>query len=423
MNKTKLYISLMVFIRLIACLAIILADYAISDHNAEGVELLDTPYTSSITEFALNPFVKWDSIHFLSLALHGYRKDYQFVFYPLFPYYLSLFSGLTSYLFTLTEMEHLIWLGVISNMMWNCVSIILLKEILLLLNFEDSLIHNACMCFIFNPALIFFVDLYSESIFTVFTWSAMYLFLKFPESELYLIPAVLSCCCRSNGIFLIIPLSVMYCQTYLKSPNYGRLRLLMKMALLSCLLVPSLIFAYIGNHFMCDSEEIYSHHLSYCSSNNHYLSLKLYPYLQKLFWNVSFLSSYQFRQIPNILLAVPVVCVAIYALFCIKSRTKPLEILQRNCFRSSHRFSGQAIIYSKMFPWKIHLFVTLLVCLFWAHIQISTRVLCSSSPLLYVALGQLVYSKNVLERKLSRYFIVTYITLGVLLHSNFYPWT
>ena len=117
----------------------------------------------------------------------------------------------------------------------------------------------------------------------------------------------------------------------------------------------------------------------------------------------------------------------------------------------------------------LHLFVVTLLGLLIAHIQIVTRLICSSCPIIYIGFAVLVSKKdeqlilkfnteklNIIkleetsslksenyldkdEKSLlypesdpssSRrckffviFYLILYIFLGVLLHPNFYPWT
>ena len=104
-----------------------------------------------------------------------------------------------------------------------------------------------------------------------------------------------------------------------------------------------------------------------------------------------------------------------------------------------------------------HLTVCLLICILYAHIQITTRVLFSSCPILYIYSASIfnnqysnktkteeicktetkVYTSIHIrnnEYQISKYlklnwklyllsYYIIYFAMGIILHTNFYPWT
>jgi hypothetical protein len=76
--------------------------------------------------------------------------------------------------------------------------------------------------------------------------------------------------------------------------------------------------------------------------------------------------------------------------------------------RQSHNLS--------LIPFAVHLFSLVLLTLFWAHVEITTRVVLSSSPAAWWSLASSRSSFAVV-------FCVSYLVIGVGLFVNFLPWT
>eukprot|EP01040_Poterioochromonas_malhamensis_P000799 gene799-852_t len=301
------WMKLYSIVRLIAAIILIIFAHYVSDHAAEGVERLNEAFTfsSGINKLIFEGFVKWDSVHYLNIALKGYQNDYQFVFYPLYPLLLRYFEKIV--LFThFNSFEHILFFALLLNQ-------------------------------------------------------------------------------------------------------------LLGLSTAAVAITPCILFSHVGYEFICSEDKWSRLHRDYCvdSEANSMNKLRLYNILQQKYWNVSFLNSYQIRQIPNIMLALPVIAISTYTLISsFNDKDRDLVLVSSNT-----PFSHNSLL-----PWKIHLFVHLLIGLFWAHIQVSTRLILSSSPLIYVGLAKLLTSKGK-ARSLTIAYLIIYMLIGSILHTNYYPWT
>ena len=124
-----------------------------------------------------------------------------------------------------------------------------------------------------------------------------------------------------------------------------------------------------------------------------------YSHLQKKFWNVGLLSSFTLKQLPNIMLATPIVLIAGNTL--------------SSCTSSKLRGA----------PWW-HLLANLLLGLTVAHVQITSRLLLAACPLMYFGIVDLIIAQ---EEKSTRPWVLVFVVLfsvgGAALHCNFFPWT
>ena len=116
----------------------------------------------------------------------------------------------------------------------------------------------------------------------------------------------------------------------------------------------------------------------------------IYSHLQTKYWNVGLLQSYQWKQLPNFILATPVIVLCIY--LCIQYyyinkntitiTTIPYKYTNNNNINNIYLYI-KCLKKHYLLPHIIHMCVLLIVCVLFAHIQVTTRVLFSSCHVLY----------------------------------------
>ena len=168
----------------------------------------------------------------------------------------------------------------------------------------------------------------------------------------------------------------------------------------------------------------------------------IYSHIQKTHWGLGAFAYYQFRKLPNFILASPVVTLISLSTFhylktrgwqevkCLGFHTI-LEKLDKK--KGSLKFTSRNI-----FVFVVHINFLLLFSLIFMHVEVSTRMIFSSSPFPYWIAASFIsrdikkYQKKLnykswkhfssTTRCLIIYFVV-YFFLGCLLHTNFFPWT
>ena len=147
-----------------------------------------------------------------------------------------------------------------------------------------------------------------------------------------------------------------------------------------------------------------------------------YSYIQRTHWNVGFLQYFEVKQLPNFALALPVIVISCVAVFSYIFRCKDALVETRNL---------RAWIDSKpmqFMPYAMHLLFLVTYGLTSVHIQILTRMIFSSSPLVYFCMARYIGHYIVLKQKtvffkLLLTYHILYFVIGIALHANFYPWT
>ncbi|KYN23089.1 PREDICTED: GPI mannosyltransferase 2 [Trachymyrmex cornetzi] len=450
--------------------------------SAEKISLCD-----QIINFLFNGLTRWDGEYFLHIARYGYTYENTLAFYPLYPTMIHIIAVILTTVFPLFNMQSTM---IVAAILINFVCFV--KSAIIFYDLTESVFQNtitaykAAILYCINPASIFFSALYSESMFAYLTFYIMLGSIKC-MSNIYF-PLALSTLVRSNGIINIgFPIYFRLknlCNSE-RIETYGRkhnvlsilwhILKLMKLnnyfIILSIIiksLFPFVLLQLYNYMKFCistfDKSLLPVHILQYAVENNLILAGKTnsiwcnasvplaYSYVQKTYWNVGFLRYYQFKQIPNFVLALPILYITLQ---CIKEFASEYrdELYLLGFFDSKAKSENIKVkkYPSSMFFFVIHgLFLTMF-CLFFVHIQISTRLLASATPLIYwyCALTMshkctnhidlqyesdenmcskwkvfFLYQKRyTLQDKFILFYFIGYTIVGCFMFSNFLPWT
>eukprot|EP01039_Chlorochromonas_danica_P006026 gene6026-6636_t len=463
----------------------ILADYCLPDHEASGVEHLAVSFSSPFSENLLRAFTRWDATHFLNISLLGYDRDYRWAFQPLYPLLLSTFSWLQlpGWL-SVNAMEKAILVALVWNIFCVTASYYLLRALLRKAGMRRPVIEWASLCFIFSPASVFFSSLYSEATFSLLAWTAFYL-----ASSLLTTPLekskrrmeegswswcaglvalctvlALASCTRSNGSLHAIFIAALFLSHMLR---FKRVSTLLVSSLVACVVacvLPTLLLQRLAWTSICDSnhpqqemqpmsmlflgsvvrEEVEREISPVCGEFppewrwETLLIKSVYAALQARYWNVGFLQFYQWRQLPNFLLGLPPLTLACFVLSWIfKPVVEKVITSDQRMIAVKQCLTGEGQVL--LLALAVHLAAVLLVTMGWAHLQISSRLLGSSSPLLYLAMGLLLEGRIGGGRGGSRRkdsaegrgaeiaaqlvcaYLVLFAVVGTALHVNGFP--
>ena len=368
--------------------------------------------------------------------------------------------------------------------------------------------------FCFNPASVFFSVAYSESMFAALTfWGHRLLAHSLGAASTApgegwgwawaaaLLPWTLASYVRSNGTFSSVLILLMgigrvvylldrewWASANTDLPAWKRARHVLPRAFweflahfTAAIVVASPVFYHErrGYAFHCTNGEGFAvlpdaYRPPWClEAESKGRGFSLYSHVQRKHWNVGFLRYYQLKQLPNFLLALPILALGAMATACWIGTSRTRYILRR-ATNPDNTGTGQqqkqkcpsnryvAIIDWAIFaldesvpihgsrtedtrftkegdtptvkiaralcaPFMLSHYATLtgfcLVGATIAHVQISTRLVCSSCPALYWFMASLSVAggKN-MHRILSGYSAV-FILVGCILHPNFLPWT
>lgn len=405
----------------------------IPDHQARDVfispSLQDKDETNigyAVTNF-LGGFLRWDAQYYLHIYRYGYTYENTLAFFPLYPIILRL---LTSIIPGHPNTVFVVIAIVFNNIIFVFAALILF-HLTLHVHKNIEIAYNSAVLFCFNPASIFFSAPYSESLFAFTTFYGMYHVVheNVWRTTLFFCFSMLN---RSNGLLNAGFLLYSIIQSAVK-----KRKILFKYFIGVCFIFSCFSsFQLYGYYKFCTLQEqpLEAKVINYAIANNLitpsnqsiplWCGVRLpYSYIQEKYWkNIGFLSYFQFKQIPNFLLASP----------CI-------FLLLKYGFEYFH---CNTIIYLGLrnqdkpdFAYVVHSTLLTIFCLFCIHVQVTTRMLASSSPVFYWACASyfkfpLNFNKTTLSLVLNDFkcklvmsYFFTYFIIGIALFVNFLPFT
>lgn len=131
----------------------------------------------------------------------------------------------------------------------------------------------------------------------------------------------------------------------------------------------------------------------------------IYSAVQRQYWNVGAFRYFQIKQIPNFLLAAPITIISFFTVFSFSSRLLSnvrKKITEKNAeeYRSKKRSLSSSIsqcfcvclscLQSPLSSHLLHLLAVTVLGVVVAHVQIVTRLICSSCPVIYIGLAVLL---------------------------------
>jgi GPI mannosyltransferase 2 len=466
-NITKLAIFSRLFVIFLQCIS----NHLIEDHSAEDVfnapvdPLITKKKCDTIVEFLLGGFRRWDAEYFLHISEHGYTYENTLAFFPLYPLCIKVLRyiivNIVSFL-TIRALSLLI--GIFLNVIFFAKASNALYELARKVLRDQRKAEIVVVLFCFNPASIFFSAPYSESLYSWLSFSLMVQCFDDVGSVLIVVPLSLSILCRSNGI-----LNIGYVVYYGFKKMFKQKTVLTFVTIFLKLFSILIIIAF---HF--GLMQVYNYYL-YCFKKNFnfpdYIknfaiqndlvlagnrsnesvspwclnNLPIsYSYIQEHYWNIGYMRYYNLKQVPNFLLAAPVLFIIVVNTFKYFIRNQAY-CMRLGIFNLNPRIvKTTSISDQNQFVFIVHAFALTVFSILFIHVQVATRLLASSNPMLYFFCANYFVPKygrphnnkveekpiNILNinqlswsQKTIIYYFLGYYFLGTILFSNFLPWT
>lgn len=142
----------------------------------------------------------------------------------------------------------------------------------------------------------------------------------------------------------------------------------------------------------------------WCSHGSTAFGLPLsYSYVQSHYWNVGFLRYYQLKQLPQFVLAAPIFYLIFlqgWRFLAVHHKYYSLRLglthFGMDPAKRVPSFDYYAVrgLPRECFVYAVHACALALFCLLCAHVQVSTRILCSSCPIIYWWAAMLTASED-----------------------------
>jgi Mannosyltransferase (PIG-V) len=143
--------------------------------------------------------LRWDSVHYLTIAHHGYRTAADAVFYPLYPLLLRVLGGPVA-------SEALA--GVVISVASLAAALVLLHR-LTELELGRTAADATALLLCFAPLSFFFSAVYTESLFLALSVGAIYA-ARVDRFGLACMLAALASVTRVQGVLLVVPLALVW---------------------------------------------------------------------------------------------------------------------------------------------------------------------------------------------------------------------
>ncbi|NXJ70942.1 PIGV mannosyltransferase, partial [Rostratula benghalensis] len=478
----------------------------IPDHAADAFSPPRLPQPGSgdlLVELLLGGLSRWDAEHFLFIAERGYLYEHNCAFFPLYPLALRALAegALWPFQGWLRMRSRLLLSAVFLNSLFSILAAAALYELGCLVLRRRREAFLAALLFSLGPANVFMAAAYSESMFAFLAFSAMGQLEK-GQSWLGGLLFSLASGVRANGLinagFFLYSCGQRFALQLQGGsgaarklpPLWKQLLSVASPVILMCagIFLPFAVFQYYAYVRFCGGgtglePPVPKPLLQLALDKGYRLATThggnppwcsqrfpvVYSYIQDVYWNVGFLRYFELKQIPNFLLALPVTLLGSWAAWTYvvanPRHCLTLGLERRKSGEESKPRAGFCC--PAVFVYVVHATVLLAFGFFCMHVQVLTRFLGSSSPLLYWFSAHLLQehepllrsegtaaapsekppggkspgscgkgpSENPLLRLLLNCglitplgkgilgFFLTYWLLGLILHCNFLPWT
>ncbi|TMW68232.1 hypothetical protein Poli38472_007904 [Pythium oligandrum] len=386
------------------------ASRAVLSVLAACTALIVTPYDTSgriISEHRVwNAFANWDGVYYTLIAQHGYDYENVHAFFPLYPLIVRFMSRLLP-LDNATSTLVSGWF--LSNASFVLAAVYLYRLGCLVLK-EERTARRAAYLFCVAPSSIFMTAAYSESLMCLLSFAGMYYLESYRvhgRGWSLLGSAVLfgaASATRSNGALLSLFIA-WYRLRASPHPFKNPARFLaywFTTALLGVIAIgPQVIYFLQAIYVYCPSiagstgSPYLESDRPWCASAIPNISA-IYMFVQREYWNVGLFRYYEWKQLPNFLLAAPILTLSFVSL-------GSFVLLPQQEHSAA--------------PYYAHWAFLVVNALLVVHIQVTTRLLAACPPLFWAPAVFIKPSHVVVA-----YFLL-YSVLGVGLFSSFYPWT
>ncbi|KAJ2663490.1 ER membrane glycoprotein subunit of the GPI transamidase complex-like protein [Coemansia sp. RSA 1199] len=403
----------------------IVSSAIVNDYDASAQLVLApaTTYLAQALRSLAHVVLRWDALYFVHIAGSGYVYEQEHAFFPLLPIFMRTL--------TQTVLRPLVAVGgeqavlavagcIISNACFVAAAVTLYTLGQHTLR-SERLAYIASLLFVFAPSNMFMSAVYTESLFAWLVFSAMLCVTRQQHvaASLWLCASTL---CRSNGVmyagYLVWNVVVRREAWIGKRWTHVTVKVAAAAGLVAVSALGFVGFQIYGYWTHC-LQPLYPEHPSraYCDG----FPATVYGFVQAEYWDVGFLRYYTLSQIPNFLLAAPMIVLSIAGLYTYAAHD-PVRLATLGWKRRPSLDTtslATAFLGDRLLP-HIYLWALLLaVATTTMHVQVITRMF-SAVPAVFWFAAHLASKDRFTQCIVTGYF-VGYGLVGVVLFSNFFP--
>lgn len=314
--ELKVIIIALLF-RIFVALLTLISNALVEDYDTSSGLLFDTegssPTQSYFNRF-INGFIRWDAVHFLTVAYNnGYTLEHQFAFFPGLPFLIRWIAGTLLKPLNYFEVDHVSSLALAGILISNLANILATWVLFKLtqITFKNQVFALiTAILYACTPTPVVMSSIYTESMFSLLAFSGLYFYhLKSLFTSAFIF--ALSTLVRSNGILFVgyFVFEAILIHRWTNSSLKNILRCFGLIIQCSLILAGFLGFQYYAYSVFCTVKGL-ALTSPWCSDP---VPL-LYPYVQKHYWDCGFLRYYQISQLPNFLLASPLFVISCWGI-------------------------------------------------------------------------------------------------------------
>ena len=373
-------------------------------------------------DFLFDGFRRWDAVYFLHIAEHGYVYENSLAFSPLFPMCCTVLSNTIFYplQYVTTYSNVLLFAGIMINLFCFVESAKILYELGLKVVKNDNLAYRGALLYCVNPASVFMTAPYSEAMFAMLGLSGM----LECERKNYLKASIwfgLAGFTRSNGVILIAFVAYALLRDLITDVRLSRnadfydasllkwiisiskhciKRCVQGLVLGSVCLLPFGLYQFVAYMLFCNNTASYRdlpRHLFEYGRERHYKMAYMgksewcfetvplsYSYVQANHWDVGFLKYYEKKQIPNFILASPMLFLCLTTAYAFLSENpgyvKTLAFLpdedeikkkKDDATDNGNNQRTDGFYSAACFVYIVHMLALTTVAVFFMHIQVG----------------------------------------------------
>lgn len=387
----------------------------VPDHAADAFSpprLSEAGLCDGILERLLGGLSRWDAEHFLFIAEHGYVYEHNWAFFPLFPLSLRTVAGTVLWPLQglLSLRSRLLLSAALLNTLFSVLASGVLYELSRAVLRCRRRAFLAALLFCLTPANVFMAAAYSESMFALLVFGALW---QLEKGRCWTSGLLFSAATgvRSNG--LINSGFLLYSQTKCfvarlqaeagtgaKPRHIARHSLNLVASMLATstsVFLPFALFQFCAYLRFCSPRSnpapvVPEPLLQLATQKGYHVAASqavappwcswdfpvVYSYIQDAYWNVGFLRYFTLRQTPNFLLAAPVIILSSWAAWCYLCANPwhclTLGLVRRKTAGAKGEASGKPVegfCSPDAFVYVVHATALLLFGTFCMHVQVS----------------------------------------------------